>query len=143
MHEIPLDWSSAYITPIHKKGSTSDPGNYRPISLTSCCRAKEQVINKDVLNYLQASTLISPNQHGFLSMRSTCANLTECTNDWSTAMQLHQGTDIIYFDFKKAFVSVSRKKLLTKLQAYGISDNLFLWIRKFLSNRTQAVKVNG
>ena len=31
VHEIPLDWSSAYITPIHKKGSTSDPGNYRPI----------------------------------------------------------------------------------------------------------------
>ena len=116
----------------------------RDKSLTSsCCRAMEQVINKDILNYLQANNLISPDQHGFLNMRSTCTNLIECTNDWSTAMQLHQGTDIIYFDFKKAFDSVSHQKLLTKLQAYGISDNLFLWIRKFLSNRTQAVKMNG
>ena len=109
----------------------------------SCCRAMEQVINKDILNYLQANNLISPDQHGFLSMRSTCTNLIECTNDWSTAMQLHQGTDIIYFDFKKAFDSVSHQKLLTKLQAYGISDNLFLWITKFLSNRTQVMKMNG
>ena len=115
-----------YITPIHKKSSTSDPGNYRPISLTSsCCRAMEQVINKDILNYLQANSLISPDHYGFLNMRSTCTNLIECTNDWSTAMQLHQGTDIIYFDFKKAFDSVSLQKLLKKLQAYGISDNLF------------------
>ena len=57
--------------------------------------------------------------------------------------QLHQGTDIIYFDFKKAFDSVSHQKLLTKLRAYGILDSLFLWMRKYLSNRTQAVKVNG
>ena len=103
----------------------------------------EQVINKDILNYLQANNLISPDQHGFLKMRSTCTNLIECTNDWSTAMQLHQGTDIIYFDFKKAFDSVSHQKLLIKPQAYGISGNLFLWIRKFLWNRTQAVKMNG
>lgn len=27
MHEMPLDWSSAYITPIYKKGSLSDLGN--------------------------------------------------------------------------------------------------------------------
>ena len=103
----------------------------------------EQVINKDILNCLQANNLISPDQNGFLNMRSTSTNLIECTNDWSIAIQLHQGTDIIYFDFKKDFDSVSHQKLLTKLQAYGISDNLFFWIRKFLSNRTQAVKVNG
>ena len=81
-HKIPLDWRSAYIAPIHKKGSTSDPGNYRPISLTSsCCRAMEQIINKDILNYLQTNNLMSPSQHGFLNSRSTCSNLIERTND--------------------------------------------------------------
>ena len=55
-------------------------------------------------------------------------------------MQLHQGTYIMYFDFKKAFDSVSPK---VNDETSGISNNLFLWIRKFLSNRTQAVKMNG
>ena len=38
---------------------------------------------------------------------------------------------------ESAFDSVSHRKLLMKLRAYGISDNLFLWIRKFLSNKAQ------
>ena len=33
--QIPDEWREAKITPIHKKGSKSDPGNYRGLSLTS------------------------------------------------------------------------------------------------------------
>ena len=46
-------------------------------------------------------------------------------------MQAKTVTDIIYFDFKKAFDSVSHNKLLTKLRAYGISGDLFDWIWPF------------
>ena len=38
---------------------------------------------------------------------------------------------------------MSHQKLLIKLQAYGISDNLLSWLEAYLSNRTQAVKVKG
>ncbi|PKU41320.1 rna-directed dna polymerase from mobile element hypothetical protein [Limosa lapponica baueri] len=33
--EVPEDWRKANITPVYKKGKKEDPGNYRPISLTS------------------------------------------------------------------------------------------------------------
>ncbi|KAF4793362.1 hypothetical protein TURU_112092 [Turdus rufiventris] len=33
--EVPDDWKLASVTPIHKKGGKEDPGNYRPVSLTS------------------------------------------------------------------------------------------------------------
>ena len=33
--EVPEDWSLDDVTPIYKKGRKEDPGNYRPVSLTS------------------------------------------------------------------------------------------------------------
>ena len=33
--EVPEDWRIANVTPVFKKGKKEDPGNYRPVSLTS------------------------------------------------------------------------------------------------------------
>ena len=33
--EVPIDWRLANVTPIYKKGRRVDPGNYRPVCLTS------------------------------------------------------------------------------------------------------------
>ena len=38
---------------------------------------------------------------------------------------------------------MSHSKLLTKLSSYGLSGDLFGWINSFLSNRTQAVRIDG
>ena len=36
---VPCDWTKANVTPLSKKGDRSNPGNYRPISLT-CVASK-------------------------------------------------------------------------------------------------------
>ena len=51
--------------------------------------------------------------------------------------------DTIYFDFKKAFDMVPHKRLLTKLESYGIKGKILDWIRAFLIGRNQSVLVNG
>ncbi|KGL75503.1 RNA-directed DNA polymerase from mobile element jockey, partial [Tinamus guttatus] len=33
--EVPEDWKKANVTPVFKNGKKEDPGNYRPVSLTS------------------------------------------------------------------------------------------------------------
>ena len=51
--------------------------------------------------------------------------------------------DMIYFDFKKAFDTVPHKRLLTKLEYYGINGNILKWVKDFLSHRKQSVKVGS
>ncbi|KFV80740.1 RNA-directed DNA polymerase from mobile element jockey, partial [Struthio camelus australis] len=33
--EVPEDWKKTNVTPVFKKGKKEEPGNYRPVSLTS------------------------------------------------------------------------------------------------------------
>ena len=50
---------------------------------------------------------------------------------------------MILLDFSKAFDSVSHRRLLSKLEFYGIRGRPAAWIKAFLTNRTQVVSVNG
>ena len=45
--------------------------------------------------------------------------------------------------FATAFDSVHHRRLIAKLQSYGLKDKVLNWISTFLSQRTQVVKVNG
>lgn len=91
--------------------------------------------------YLLEHKIINKQQHGFLNKRSTVSQLLECTLDWNIAINAKQSVDIVYLDYAKAFHSAVHNKLLMKLQCYGISDQLFSWIKSFLSNRKQYVKI--
>ena len=51
--------------------------------------------------------------------------------------------DSIYLDFAKAFDTVRHRRLIGKLEAYGVKGNILKWIKSFLIGRTQVVKVNG
>ena len=143
-HQLPSLWLQAFVTPIFKKGATSDPANYRPISLTcTCCRVMERIINVQLINYLLSNSLITKHQHGFLLKHSTCSNLLETVNDWTLALDNRLNTDVIYIDFQKAFDSVSHPKLLSKLTSYNIRGDLFAWITAFLDHRSQQVKISN
>ena len=130
--------------PVHKKGSITDPVNYRPISLTSsACKVLEAIVKDRILEHLNANNLLSPQQFGFLTKRSTCTQLLECTRDWNKSVASKTQTDIIYLDFAKAFDSVTFSKLIIKLEYYGITGLTLLWIKDFLHLRKQQVKVGN
>ena len=65
---------------------------------------------------------------------TTSSNLLESRmiGPWQSTMD-GDGITTAYTDFAKAFASVSRQKLLYKLQNYCISGNLFTRIKNFLS----------
>jgi ribonucleases P/MRP protein subunit RPP40 len=92
-----------------------------------------------LLQYLYQHKLITRHQHGFLSRHSTCTQLLECVNDWSLALRNRHAVDIVYFDFAKAFDTVSHTKLLQKIGCYGINGPLYNILANFLSGRYQRV----
>ena len=120
--KIPSDWRLANVTPVFKKGISLEVPNYRPISLTSSfSKTFERIVKQQILLYLLYNHLISRQQFGFLPKCSTCTQLLDCVNDWTLSILNRHSVDVIYFDFAKAFDSVSHPKLGHKLQAYGFS----------------------
>jgi hypothetical protein len=140
---LPNDWLLADVTPIFKnKGSNSNVNNYRPISLTCVpCRIMESVISDAIRFHVMDK--ISASQHGFLSGRSTVTQLLETLEDWTLSLDNNKVIDVLYIDIAKAFDSVSHIKLISKLELYGISGKLLIWIKAFLSNRKQRVVIDG
>ena len=47
--------------------------------------------------------------------------------------------DVIYLDFQK----VPHQRLLLKLKAHGIGNDVIIWIEKWLTQRIQGVIVDG
>ncbi|KFR15490.1 RNA-directed DNA polymerase from mobile element jockey, partial [Opisthocomus hoazin] len=57
--EVPEDWRKANVTPIFKKGKKEDPGNYRPVSLTSIPgKVMEQLILEAIMKQVEEKKVI-------------------------------------------------------------------------------------
>ena len=54
------------VSPIHKGGNRADPGQYRPVALTShITKVFERVVRRALVTYLEAQGLLPEDQPGF------------------------------------------------------------------------------
>ena len=143
-HEIPQDWRSAIITAIFKKGVKSEPGNYRPVSLTCIlCKILESIVYDAIIQHLIQNKLLSSSQYGFISKRSATLQLLKVLQIWCDIRDENGIIDDINMYFMKAFDQVLHRRLVRKCQSYGITGDILLWIEAFLKDRRQKVVVNG
>jgi len=143
---VPQGWKIANVTPIFKKGTKLDSGNYRPVSLTSHIgKLIESLIRDTMINHLSQNRLINESQHGFTfrHKKSCLTNLLEYLEYVVNQIDAGDPVDVIYLDFQKAFDKVPHRRLLQKLRAHGITGSIINWIENWLADREQRVVING
>ena len=134
------------IVPIPKSRNKSDPGNYRPVSLTCIlCKLPEKHVRQVMEEHLEETNQLCDNQWGFRSGRSTTTALISATHDWYCALDNGDEVGAAFFDFCRAFDKVPPNPLLVKLQCLCLLTGLLstAWVKNFLSLRSQYVVVNG
>jgi hypothetical protein len=141
---IPTEWLRSDVVPLYKgSGSTSSVESYRPISMRASVFKLMEVVVKDViLDHFVSNKLLVCEQHGFVPRKSTVTELLECISEWACDIDNNYYVDVVFIDLRKAFDSVVHSKLLYKCEMYGITGNLLAFLRNFLSNAFQRVKID-
>ncbi|GAB0208205.1 mitochondrial enolase superfamily member 1 [Grus japonensis] len=126
--EVPVDWRLANVMPIHKKGWKEDPGNYRPVSLTSVPgKVMEQIILSAITQHVQDTQVIRPSQHGFMKGRSCLTNRISSYDQVIHSVDEGKAVDVVYLDFSKALDTISHSILLEKLAAHSLDGHMLHW----------------
>ena len=131
--QVPEAWKNANVTAIFKKGSRTEAANYRPISITSVAsKLLEHIIHRHVMKHLELHNMLTDSQHEFRAKRSTETQLIQIIHYISKSLDKKETVYVAILDFNKAFDKVPHKRLIHKLNYYGISGSIATWIETFL-----------
>ena len=92
-----------------------NPSHYRPVSLLSIVsRLLERIVYCIVWDHMLNHSPLSDCQWGFQKGKSTTTALLSTIHDWYSLLDKRNDILCVFFDFKKAFDSVSYLKLMEK-----------------------------
>ena len=141
--EVVPDWVLGMIVPLHKDGPRLDTSNYRGITLISCLsKFFLSILNNRLVAFAKEHRLLSPSQLGFVQ-GNRCSDAHIIIYNL-IKKKCHRGNSKIFscfVDFKKAFDSVPRDLLLTKILGMGITGNFFNILRHIYTTDKACVKL--
>ncbi len=82
-------------------------------------------------------------QHRFQDWSSCETQLLGFQDDILRSMAEGKQADVIILDFSQAFDKVSHRKLVAKMEFYGVWGRTNTWIQNFLADRSQIVLLEG
>ena len=82
-------------------------------------------------------------QCGFRKSSSRENLLLHLTEVWKEALDDGFKVGVLFINFRKAFDCVDQIILGEKLKALGVSDDMWIWLMDYLTNRSQLTQIDG
>lgn len=140
---VPADWRDGVIIPLFKgKGSKTDCGSYRPISLLSVPGKVLAHVLLHRLNPLLAEHR-RPQQSGFTAGRSTADAILALRLFVELHSEFKRPLYVGYVDLKSAFDSVDRTALWLALKGIGIPDVILRLLQDLHADTGARVRVGS
>lgn len=137
---VPDCTKHAKVTPIHKKKSKLEIGNYRPVSvLPAISKLLERAVLVQVESFCKEHSLLYEFQSGFRGNFSTDTCLIYLHDYIRSQISKGKFVGLLMLDVQKAFDSVNHNMLCEKIKLAGIDNT---WFRSYLEDRKQVVSVN-
>uniref|UniRef100_A0A1B6KQ37 Reverse transcriptase domain-containing protein n=1 Tax=Graphocephala atropunctata TaxID=36148 RepID=A0A1B6KQ37_9HEMI len=112
---FPSKLKVAKVYPKFKKGNRKNPSNYRPIALLSTfSKIIEKIVLSRLLDHLKSNNLLSNDQHGFTTGRSTTTALVTLIETIIDHLENGNTTSSIFLDYSKAFDCLNHNMLIKK-----------------------------
>ena len=114
-----------------------------PYHLLASLQILKHIVHSRVMKHLSQYWELTGYQNGFRAKRSTETQLIFTIHDIASAIQSNKTTHAVILDFSKAFDKAPHRRLLMKLEYFGIRGSLLNWFKSFLKQRTQSVVIEG
>ena len=139
-------WNMAEVIFLRKEGKTnySQPGAYRPISITSYVgKLYEKIIAIRLDDHFKSGGILDEDQEGFTKARNTVRYLNRLNLSIKADIEKKLTVLCLFVDFEKAFDSVWKRGLIVKLYRAGVEGKMLAILNSFLMNRMVQLNVNG
>ena len=122
---FPRSCKIAKVKPLFKKGSKTNPQNYRPISLLPILsKIIERIIHDQTQEFLSKNKILYRFQSGFQKNYSTNTCLGHLTDKITTRFEKGLFTGMILIDLQKVFDTIDHQILIKKMKYLGFSKNV-------------------
>ena len=142
--EWPALWMEHWIVPLYKRKSVYQAGNYRGIHVTSqMSKVAERVLASIFVPQLIWSEAYGRNQFAYMPERGARDALAHLVITWLLQFGKKQKIAVYCSDVSGAFDKVNSSRLLRKLQAKGVPEEILAVLKSWLAARKARVAVGG
>ena len=138
----PDDLKLLEVNPVFKKEDDLDKKNYRPTSvLFHVSKDFERIMSERIEGFMKdkLSNLLT----GFRKNHNTQHCLMSMLERWKKTSDKAGYICAIFMDLSKAFDILNHKLLRAKLGVYGFDTKALYYIKSYLHNRKQRIRVNS
>uniref|UniRef100_A0A8C6W187 Reverse transcriptase domain-containing protein n=1 Tax=Nothobranchius furzeri TaxID=105023 RepID=A0A8C6W187_NOTFU len=141
--KVPVLWKTSCLVPVPKKTRPSVSDDYRPVALTShIMKVLERLLlvhlNKQTRTYQDQLQFAYRHGAGVEDAIIQLLQQTHCHLDKAGST-----VRVMFFDFSSAFNTIQPDVLCQKLQKTQVGASTITWIKDYLTNRPQFVRLKN